>query len=365
MALMKDLSRRARTGTFMKTSHVLLGLLLLSGCSERPADPGKLVEALSGSEIVAAFSVLESSQEAGIVPAIVEGTHHPNARVRAQCAKLLARRRDVTGIEPLKKMLGDSDLLARGQAARSLVTLLENEPVKELIARTDLSWQARHALIQAFLRLGPESLLEPECLDWLDGPSWPLPARIANIKALRARYTPASRELPEGTARVQTMIDRAHRIARNESNDVEWRAAAWGLYARLSGPVCFEELVGVRAATPHRRLQESLTVALGLSAHPEALPRLAAIARDRKQFSSVRCAALQGLAELASYDASDVILEALQDPDVNVRRGAVRSLCCERAREPYKVLAAARAQETDADVECALASALRCAPRGK
>lgn len=221
----------------------------------RAESPGQLVAQLDGPEGVKVFARLAQRDDEEALRAIIEGTHHSSPRVRAQCARLLGDRQDVTLVPHLEAMLADKDEGVSGQAARALVSLLDEQELMEMLPGTPRSPAAQRVLLQG--TLGQSNCgVNGAMLDWCLDRRHSAELRTQACLALRDSTAPEA-----GQARQRIL-----REARKEAFDPACPGApgAVQVYAWLRGPAAVEEILPL-TRSPVAELSQGAYQALSLS----------------------------------------------------------------------------------------------------
>lgn len=322
--------------------------LLLGGClSSQPALPA-LIEDLGTNKAVAAFRELDQNADPAVFDALLEGTRHAKARVRAQCARLLGRKKDVTAISSLKAMLSDSDRLSRVQAARALVVLADPQQMLEWLQDPQTSPPTREALAAALVDDQCEEVI-PVLRTWLTDKQQSLALRLI-----------ACRGLQDAGALVE-VSSLLLAQAKDATNDPELRARALEAYGATAGAAGVTELAGWLQRPP-LKLQEGAVKGLGHAHCPAALSHLEKTYRDRSLGTAHRYLAVLAIGENnKSEQARSLVLGALTDPDPVVRRAAACTLKCFVGQPGVKeAVVQARQNETSSSVEEELECVARC-----
>ena len=345
-----------------------LAVILLTGCQTRGSlkSPQQWVNGLAGQDGVACFASLRQASEPEALESILQGLHHPNPRVRGQCARLLSQRQNVTVVDDLQPLLSDRDSGVRQQAGRAMVSLLDDRELLELLNSDKISEPARVALAQAMLR-DPAELTEKPFLDWLLDVHHRPALRASLYRSLRESHAPCygqtKREQPllEGVLKARQRIhQQVHRDALNPRENLEVRAESLHLYALLAGPASFSELNALTTPAATYRLREAALLSLGATGHPQAVARLARVAADEQLPGSLRQSALMGLQQMSNQPAATLaVIPLLQSPEANLRRRAASALFHLGDKRAIPPLQAALAQELDDDARCVMNAALR------
>jgi len=322
--------------------------MLLGGClAGTPALPA-LIEDLGTSQAVPAFRELDQSSDPAVFNALLEGTKNTNHRVRAQCARLLGRKKDVTAIASLKPMLVDDDRTSRIQAAKALVVLADPEQLLEWMQDPQTTPPTREVLAAALVDDQCEEVL-PVLRTWLSDKQQTLALRLI-----------ACRGLQDAGARAQAAPLLLAQV-KDTTNDPELRARALEAYGATAGPAGVPELAGWLHKPP-LKLQEGAVKGLGHARSPAALKHLEKTYRDRELGTQHRYLAVAAISESNKSDLARALLfEALQDPDPLVRKVAAKGLGCCFAGQPgvKEAVLSARKVETNPMVEEELGCALK------
>lgn len=326
----------------------LLAALFLGGClAGQPALP-VLIDDLGTSQAVAAFRELDQNPDPAVFNALLEGTRHTQARVRAQCARLLGRKKDVTAIASLKAMLTDPDRASRVQAARALVVLADPEQVLEWLQDPQTTPPTREALADALVADQCEEVL-PVLRTWLADKQQSLALRLI-----------ACRGLQDAGNRAQANELLLAQV-KDASNDQELRARALEAYGSSAGAAGVPVLIEWLQRTPVK-LQEGALRGLGHTRTPEAIRQLEKTYRDRSLGTHHRVLAVMAISESNKSDgARALVIGALEDPDPLVRRAAAKGLGCYIGQPGVKEAAhKARQNETNPHVEEELQCLSKC-----
>ena len=287
----------------------LLGTAALAGCLLWIVHPGgnsakALVEGLNGPDAVECFSQLRQWEDEKVDAAILEGTRHASARVRGQCARLLGQRQDVTMVSALTPLLSDKDLAVRNQAARSLLPLLDDDEVIELLRTSRLSANSQMVMLGAMLR-EPTALTNKNLLDWARDRNHSTEVRQGCYVVLRTHHNPCFGEKKAEKEQMPAMLaargriqQRSHEDAVDPSCPIEVRCAALPLNAILRGPSAYDEMLGFLKA-PEPLLREAGLMALAYTQDGRAWPLFCQLVVDSQQSPDFRVAALNGLRYLA------------------------------------------------------------------
>lgn len=323
-----------------------------------------LVEGLNGPDGVECFSQLRQSEEDGVEEAILQGANHRSPRVRAQCARLLGQRQDVTMVRPLKVLLGDPDRGVRTQASKALVPLLDDEEVVAMLNDDGLTLASRAMLASTLLR-DPATLTNPSFLDWLLDRSHPPSLRGFAYQALRESHAPNFGQrrsekplLPAILAARARMQKQAREDAFDDQCPLPTRAGALILYARLQGTSAYEEILPLTRSSDHRLRDLSLP-ALATTRNPRAVGVLCGMARDASQPTNTRGLAL---VSLRLFRNQPQVLETaralLEDEEARLRQRAAQVLNSLGDKEALPLLKTAQTRELDLDTEWALRDAV-------
>lgn len=314
----------------------LVGALLLGGCLGSQPDLTSLIEDLGTNQAVNAYRELDQSTDPAAFNALLEGTRNSKARVRAQCARLLGRKKDVTAISSLKTMLGDPDRSTRVQAARALVVLADPQQVLEWMQEPQTTPPVREVLAASLVNDQCEEVV-PVLRGWLEDKKQPLALRMIACRGL------------QDTGQAEPLLLAQ---VKDASNDQELRARALEAYGASAGPQGVAELARWLTRPP-LKLQEGAIKGLGHARSPEALALLEPIYRDRTLPTSHRHFAVLGIGESnKSEKARALIIGALEDPDNVVRKTAACSLKCFVGQPGVKeAVVKARQNETSPSVE--------------
>lgn len=275
----------------------LLGAVFLVGgllWVARPAGGSAraLVEGLNGRDAVECFSQLRQLEDEKTDEAIIEGTKHSSARVRGQCARLLGQRQDVTMVSVLTPMLSDQDPSVRTQAARSLLPLLDDEQVVELLATSDLSAGSQMVMLGALLR-DPLTLTNKNLVDWaLDRRHTP-EVRSGCYLVLRTHHSPCFGNKEQLAARTRIQ-QQSHQDVLDKACPIEVRCSALALNATLRGTSAYNEMLGFLKA-PEPQLREASLMALAFTEDARAWPLFCGLVLDTHQADGFRVNTLAAL----------------------------------------------------------------------
>lgn len=287
----------------------VIGTAVLAGgllWAVRPANHSAqaLVEGLNGPDAVNCFSELRLMEDEKTDEVIVAGTKHTSARVRGQCARLLGQRQDVTMTAVLAPLLSDPDPSVRNQAARSLLPLLDDEEMLELLRGDKLPTASQIIMVGTLLR-DPTALANKDLLNWMLDRNHSDEIRSGCYMLLRSHHSPnfgekkaEKEQLPAVLAARQRILKQAHQDACDKSCNEEVRRAALPLFAALTGPSAYPEMLTFLEA-PEPALREASLVALAATHEPKAWPLFCRLALDRHQAPGFRIATLNGLRFLA------------------------------------------------------------------
>ena len=321
----------------------VIGTAVLAGgllWAARPASQSAqvLVEGLNGSDAVNCFSELRSMDDEKTDEVIIAGTKHSSARVRGQCARLLGQRQDVTMATVLAPLLSDPDPSVRNQAARSMLPLLDDQEMLELLRSNKLPPASQIIMVGTLLR-DPAAIANKDLLDWMLDRGHLAEVRSGCYMLLRTRNAPnfgdrknEKEQLPSVLAARQRILQQAHQDAYDKGCDEEVRCSALPLYAALSGPSAYPEMLSFLKA-PEPALREASLVALAATHEPKAWPLFCQLALDSHQSASFRVATINGLRHLSrglskekeAFPILCRIAEARQEP-VEVRAAALSGL---------------------------------------
>lgn len=323
-----------------------------------------LVEGLNGPEGVECFSQLRQSEGEGVEEALLQGTRHRSARVRAQCARLLGQRQDVTMVRPLEVLLTDRDKGVRTQAAKALVPLLDDEELVALLADQELTLASRAMLATTMLR-DPAALANAPFLDWLLDRSHSPALRGFAYQALRESHAPNFGQrrsekplLPAILAARARMLKQAREDAFDDHCPLPTRAGALILYGRLQGASGYPEILPL-TRSPDFRLRDLSLPALATTRNQQAVPVLCAMARATSQPLNTRATALISLRLFRDQPlALETARTLLEDDDARIRQRAAQVLSALGDKEALPLLKAAQARELDLDTEWALRDAV-------
>jgi HEAT repeat protein len=415
----------------MKRMAVLATAVLAGGLlwAVRPANVSAttLVEGLNGPDAVNCFSELRQMEDEKTDEAIVAGTKHSSARVRGQCARLLGQRQDVTMAAILAPMVSDPDPSVRNLAARSLLPLLDDEEMVELLRSDKLPPASQIVMLAALLR-DPLAITNAPLLDWALDRAHPTDVRVGCYVNLRSHHCPnfgekkaEKEQLAEVLAARQRIIQQARADAYDGDCPEEVRCAALPLYAALSGPAVYDEVLAfLKHPLPALREASLLALAsthdartwglfcklavdsrqplgfrlsslhglrylargLGKEKEKEAFPILCRVAEDRKEPVEVRSVALASLRPYRfEQEAMRIARAAMQAPEPLLRQKAAFCLAGlgdwnAPPESPFylepslKLVQDSLAKESDAEAKCAMQGAVcslegRIANRGK
>lgn len=415
----------------MKRMAVLATAVLAGGLlwAARPASVSAttLVEGLNGPDAVNCFSELRQMEDEKTDEAIVAGTKHSSARVRGQCARLLGQRQDVTMAAILAPMVSDPDPSVRNLAARSLLPLLDDEEVVELLRSDKLPPASQIVMLAALLR-DPLAITNAPLLDWALDRTHPTEVRVGCYVTLRKHHCPSFGEKKSEKEQLAAVLAARRRILQQARADAydkhcleEVRGAALPLYATLMGPAVYDEMLAflqqpdpalreaglVALAYTHdarawdlfrklaldRRQDPGFRIAslsgmrymsrgLGEKKEKEAFPILCRIAEDRQEPTELRSVALAGLRPYRfEQEAMRIARAAMQAPEPLLRQKAAFCLAGlgdwdAPPESPFylepslKLVKDSLARESDADAKCAMQGAVcslegRIANRGK
>lgn len=347
--------------------HLGISLLILAGCLPQAATQShqQWVEGLASGDGVACFARLRQAPEAE--EAILAGIRHPNPRIRAQCARLLGLRQDITLAAQLELLLDDSDTGVRQQAARALVPLLDSQELLQKLQSPELGLLARGSLASAMLR-DPGELAEAGFVEWLLQPTHPLNLRVYLYQAIRENHSPCFGQnrkekvlLPAVQQARAVLLRQAQLDAESESQPTELRASALLLYATLGGPPSLPRLVELYSDTSNPyRLRESALVAMGSCGHTQSIALLTQVAEDGSLPISLRQSAMMGLQQFPGQpQALETLVELLKNPESRVRLRAARALENLGSQAAIQPLATALKQELDEDARAQMRYSLR------
>jgi len=346
-----------------------ISLAVLSGCLHQSSTPTsqQWVEGLAGSDGVVCFARLRQASEGEVDGAILAGVRHPNPRVRAQCARLLGLRQDITLAVHLEKLLDDADTGVRQQAARGLVPLLDSQELLQKLQSPQLSVVAKGSLASAMLRDHAE-LAEPGFVQWLLKPTHPQNLRVYLYQAIREHHSPHYGDNPNEKALLpgvqhgrSILLRQAQLDAESESQPTELRASALLLYATLGGPPSLPHLTALYANTQNSyRLRESALVAMGSCGNPQSVNLLIQVAEDNTLPISLRQSAMMGLQQLPGQPrVLESLLGLLKHPESRIRLRAARALENLKSQEAVQPLKEALNQELDEDARAQMRCSLR------
>lgn len=298
------------------------GLLWVARPADRSAQA--LVEGLNGRDAVNCFSELRAMEDEKTDAVIVAGTKHPSARVRGQCARLLGQRQDVTMAGVLAPLLSDPDPSVRNQAARSMLPLLDDQEMLELLRSNKLPPASQIIMVGTLLR-DPAAITNKDLLDWMLDREHSDEIRSGCFSLLRNHHAPAfgdktaeKEQLPAVLAARQRILQQAHQDLYDKACSQEIRGSALSLYAALSGPKAYPEvLTFLKAPEPAQR--EACLVALVATHEPKAWPLFCQLAVDGHQSLGFRIATLGGLRHLArrlakEKEAFPILCRIAEDP---------------------------------------------------
>jgi HEAT repeat protein len=338
---------------------LLLAFLCLTGCEAAQPAPEQLVAGLAGPQAVEYFALLrQQADEDAARDAIVAGLNSPNARVRGQCARLLGTRRDVTLVDPLRRLLLDPNPTVRWQAARAVVPLVETRELVGWLRSAQLPVASRLVLARAML-VDPAELTEPSFVDWLTDPKHPEAYREALYRAQLEFHAPKYGNRRDERPLVQDVSSARQRIATSLRSDAldrrktpDLRAAALQLYGALAGSRAFADIRRVTlseaAGSP---IHNAALLALGRSEDPRGVPILAGYIADRSLSFSVREVAVRGMVGLSrAPGAPEVLLAVLSAPEPVLRHAAAMGLASARDPKVLPALSAALTLERDPEV---------------
>lgn len=408
----------------------LLAVALLAGGLLWVARPGgnsaqDLVEGLNGADAVECFSQLRQLEDEKADAAIIGGTKHASARVRGQCARLLGQRQDVTMVSILTPMLSDPDQAVRNQAARSLLPLLDDDEMVELLRTSSLPNSSQIVMLGAALR-DPVAITNKNLLDWALDRSHTSELRQGCYGVLRSHHSPCfgekkseKEQLPAVRAARARMQQQSYEDAVDRACPIEVRCSALPLYATLRGPAAYEDTLGF-LKSPEPPLREAALMALAYTEDGRAWPLFCRLVMDTHQPDRFRIGTLAGLRHLAKKLGQEkvafplfckVVEDAANPPAVRAaalghlrpyrferealriaRQAIAEKHPLMRAKAAYclaglgdwnapldsplwlqpslDLVKAARAEETDAEAKCSMDSAIcslesRIANRGK
>ena len=280
------------------TACLVGGLLWVA----RPANSSApaLVEGLNGADAVECFSQLRQLEDEKTDEAIIAGTKHASARVRGQCARLLGQRQDVTMVSVLTPMLSDKEPAVRNQAARSLLPLLDDEQVVELLATSELSAGSQMVMLGALLR-DPLAMTNKNLIAWaLDRRHTP-EVRSGCYQALRTHHNPCfgekkgdKEQLPAVLSARARIQQQSHEDALDKACPIEVRCCALTLNATLRGAEAYNEMLGFLKA-PEPQLREASLMALAYTEDARTWPLFSGLVLDTQQTDGFRVGALAGL----------------------------------------------------------------------
>lgn len=278
-----------------------------------PRTPEALVEGLAGSDAVNCFAELRQNEEDLATAAIVKGTKHKRARVRAQCARLLGERQDIALVPALTAMLDDPDSGVSNNAAKALIPLLDDDEVLELLRSSRLEPDSQLVMASALLR-DQGMLANAAFVDWLLDPTHEPQVRAGIYNAIRLRHTDSygQRRLEkDNLAAVRAARQRIARQAQSEAFDPECneavRCTALIAYARLLGTEAYPRVVPMLKGQS-QNLREAALVAVVATKDPRSVEVLSRILQDSGEAEPVRIVALLGLRAQVQAGNQDPIL---------------------------------------------------------
>lgn len=335
---------------------ILLALVALLGCQSSQPSPDQLVAGLAGPNGVEYFALLrQQADEDPAREAIVSGLASPNVRVRGQCARLLASRRDVTVVEPLRPLLHDKDPTVRWNAAKALVPLVETRELVSWLQSPTLEASSKLVLARAML-LDPAELTESAFVDWLLLPSHPEPFRTALYRAQLDFHAPRFGRGRGEESLLEPVAQARVRLAAGVRRDVvddkkpeDLRSLAVLLYGSLGGGAALNDILSVeKTAGVGTPMHLATLLAMGRTENPGAIATLAGYATDMRRTPEVRGAAVQALGGLVREPAAQAaLLPLLTAAEPALRAAAAQSLRGSKNRRVIAPLQAALAGETD------------------
>lgn len=302
----------------------LISLLLwLNSYRETPAD---LVAGLDGRRRHHCFTTLRDAGER-VVPAIIEGTHHPRPHVRRECARLLGQRQDVEMVQYLEPMLADPDAEVRQHAARALTPLLDNEELLAMLSGTRLAPILKLEVAHAMLA-DATAVASPPLLNWCLNREHPVEVRKGAYLALRetlGNVDPKAAAKPILEARTR-IFEQARQDAFDESCPLAARDGAWQLYASLRGAEAIGEIRPL-AHSKDKRVRELAVNALVSAGGDQAAALVCEIGRDASQPEDVRVLALSSLRSFRWNTAAlQAAREGLTEEKARLRAAAAQSV---------------------------------------
>jgi HEAT repeat protein len=293
-----------KKGIALLAIAVIVGSLLWVVARPSGNSAQALIEGLNGTDAVECFSQLRQLEDDKTDTAIIEGTRHASARVRGQCARLLGQRQDVTMVSVLTPMLSDPDQAVRNQAARSLLPLLDDEEMVELLRTSKLPNSSQIVMLGAALR-DPVAITNKNLLDWTLDRSHSSELRQGCYGVLRTHHSPCFGDKKSEKEQLPAVLAARARIQQQSREDavdracpLEVRCSALPLYATLQGPSAYDETLGF-LKSPEPLLREAALMALAYTEDGRAWPLFCRLAVDSHQPERFRIATLSGLRHLA------------------------------------------------------------------
>ena len=283
-------------GEMKRVALVLVALFVAGGLwagqfVSRQGSPRSLVMGLDGYDAVNCYARLSESEGEELEQALQEGACHTNPRVRVQCARLMGQRQDVTMVRYLRPMLSDRDEGVRNQAARSLIPLLDDPELLELLQGAQLTSSAQVVMARAMLD-GPEAVANTPLLDWcLDRAHTP-EVRGGAYLALRDS---SSCLVKDARKSVQVAQARILKQVKSDAFDagcpLPARTGALQLYAALRGKEGLDEIQPLtRSQDP--AVSEAAILAVSSTREDRAAEWVCAICKDPGRPLSTRALAV-------------------------------------------------------------------------
>lgn len=281
---------------------------------------------------------------------------HPNATVRERAAATLVKHGDRVLLDAIQPLLEDDDIRARGEAVRLLCRhCVGDELMHFQMLLADPRARVRAGAVAGFYDNSDRRLrdLAEEGLDRLASEVGPDGVTCRRQAALLTTILPAS----DGTRRVLLRLI--------EDADQAVRQAAILAAARSTDREVVPALIRALAAVSTREGARAALVAFG----DRILGTLTDHLRDPSVSHDVRVQLTRVLVDLPLPRTVECLLDALEEPDPDVRYHILKALNRLRRDQPvltFKADAVERALRRELDLLAevqTVRAALRCAPR--
>lgn len=377
------MSGKERIGT--QRNRAWMGLLcsfalagsLLAGCSSEPKlNPDALVNSLAGESTTGAFSTLDQARPSLVTDALVRGTTNPNPKIRAQCAKLLARKKDINTLPALRRMLEDEDSTVRSQACLAWLSMTETQDALAVLRSPGLTEVSKATIISSLFQNEPKFGLDPDFVAWVLDPRLADPLRLLAFEAMRdfsghSRFPGLDDDPPRVAARARVLAA-AHTYLHDDHADIRMRCAAMIILATCGGPYTLSEITSMTDES--EQLRQAAYQAMGSSRNQKAIAQLEKIAKDQNRNVEDRKSALRGLGEFSTTrmppnrsawnetrfgNPVRILLDSMRDSDETIRLTSISVMG--RYNEPQWIpeITQLRQQEPSERVQQALDGLLR------